>query len=223
MKSTLFFLIIIAVSNNLYSQQTDCKVLKLELSGSYSGDCKNGLANGYGIAKGTDTYEGQFKKGKPDGKGKYTWSNGNYYDGDWKDGKKAGKGSMVSKDTTLTGIWKSDKYIGEENIPPYKIIRSINISRPSFKKSAEPMNEIRFRIMKAGIDNRSIENLSIVSSSGSTYNTGYTGGYGLRNVYFPVNVTLQYTTWNKVESIKIDVIFEFEISEAGFWEIIINN
>ncbi len=42
--------------------QTDCKVLKPEISLLYKGDCKNGLAHGYGKADGIDHYEGNFKK-----------------------------------------------------------------------------------------------------------------------------------------------------------------
>lgn len=33
-------------------------------------------------------YEGQYKKGKVHGQGKYTWVNGEYYDGQWVDGLK---------------------------------------------------------------------------------------------------------------------------------------
>ena len=36
------------------------------------------MANGTGTATGTDSYTGQFKNGYPDGKGKYTWKNGEY-------------------------------------------------------------------------------------------------------------------------------------------------
>ena len=52
-----------------------------------------------------NVYEGDYKKGKPDGKGIYTWNNGEVYDGEWKDALKHGD-----------GIWKGingDSYIGE--------------------------------------------------------------------------------------------------------------
>ena len=47
--------------------QNPCKVLMKEISGSYSGECKKGLADGKGEAKGVDRYIGAFKKGLPDG------------------------------------------------------------------------------------------------------------------------------------------------------------
>jgi hypothetical protein len=74
-------LIIALISGNIvYSQQNDCKVLKPEISDSYSGGCKNGLAEGKGVARGIDYYEGQFNKGMPAGKGTYYWADGTYYE-----------------------------------------------------------------------------------------------------------------------------------------------
>jgi len=57
----------------LFSQ--DCSVEKESLKGTYTGDCKNGKANGKGKAVGADTYEGDFKSGLPDGQGTYMWNN----------------------------------------------------------------------------------------------------------------------------------------------------
>lgn len=42
--------------------QSECKVLLPALSGSYEGGCRKGLADGDGVAIGTDTYKGSFKK-----------------------------------------------------------------------------------------------------------------------------------------------------------------
>lgn len=39
-----------------------------------------------------DRYEGQYRYGKPCGKGKYYWSSGAFYEGDFDDGKKNGRG-----------------------------------------------------------------------------------------------------------------------------------
>ena len=68
--------------------QTSCKVLQKGISKSYTGDCKKGLAHGYGVATGVDRYEGKLKNGLPNGIGKYFWSTGEIYDGHWKNGKK---------------------------------------------------------------------------------------------------------------------------------------
>ena len=70
----LLTFILLSLSNNFTYSQTEesCKVLISEISEKYEGDCKNGLAHGTGVAKGIDLYEGRFKKGIPNGKGKYT-------------------------------------------------------------------------------------------------------------------------------------------------------
>ena len=77
----------------------DCRVLgNGYLMGSYEGDCeeKNEIAHGKGEAKGADTYVGSFVKGRPDGKGTYTWENGARLEGTFKAGKANGPGVYVS-------------------------------------------------------------------------------------------------------------------------------
>lgn len=102
--------------------QNDCEVSLQALQGAYSGDCKKGLANGAGVAKGTDTYEGEFKKGLPHGSGTYTWANGNVYTGEFKKGLKDGKGTLViqlpgGQTKEQIGFWADDEYIGENESP----------------------------------------------------------------------------------------------------------
>jgi hypothetical protein len=41
-------------------------------------------------------YTGEYKEGKPDGKGQYTWKNGSFYIGEFKNGLKHGKGKWKS-------------------------------------------------------------------------------------------------------------------------------
>ncbi|MFN8250403.1 MAG: hypothetical protein U0V75_00880 [Ferruginibacter sp.] len=122
----IFLLLLSAISFNiLQAQNSTCTVMPDSLKGSYDGECSSGKANGFGKAKGADSYEGNFKNGYPDGKGKYTWKNGNFYDGSWKKGLKEGQGVMhiltKNRDSVITGFWKKDNYKGlyEE---PYKII-----------------------------------------------------------------------------------------------------
>ena len=95
----------------LFSQEP-CQVLKPEISGKYSGKCKDGLAEGKGIAEGTDKYEGKFAKGLPNGTGKYTWSTGEVYEGSWKNGKRDGQGKYTYKlngvEMVDFGLWKDD-------------------------------------------------------------------------------------------------------------------
>ena len=77
----------------------DCRVLgNGYLRGSYEGDCteKDEIAHGKGEAKGADSYVGNFVKGRPDGKGVYTWESGARLDGTFKAGKAQGPGVYVS-------------------------------------------------------------------------------------------------------------------------------
>jgi hypothetical protein len=65
---------------------------------SWSGTCKDSLANGKGILKyiksnGEITiYEGETLNGYRNGKGKYNWTTGEKYEGEWKDDKANGIG-----------------------------------------------------------------------------------------------------------------------------------
>jgi hypothetical protein len=223
MKKSLFLILILISGSYVYAQQSDCKVLLSEIAGSYSGDCRKGLAHGNGIAQGEDRYEGHFSRGLPNGKGIYTWSYGDYYEGQWKKGIREGAGKMVSKDSTITGFWKSDKYIGERPFSPYKITRSMSVSRSSFSKRMVKANEINIKIYQAGTYNRTVSNLTTNYSNGAAYSTGDLGGMGVQNVTFPIDVKIKYTTLNKIESTQYDVIFEFTITDPGSWEVIIHN
>ena len=103
-----------------YSQ--NCEVDRESLKGTYTGDCKKNKAHGKGKAVGTDTYEGDFKNGIPDGNGKYTWSNKNVFEGKYVKGLREGKGTMTFKqangqDSVVEGYWKKDAYIGKNEKP----------------------------------------------------------------------------------------------------------
>ncbi len=112
--------------------QNDCKVLAETLTGQYDGECKKGLADGTGTAKGTDSYIGEFKKGLPDGTGTYTFANGDIYDGKFKKGKKEGAGVLRIKQpdgsfVEQKGFWKEDEYIGEHENPYEVTYRSAEV------------------------------------------------------------------------------------------------
>jgi hypothetical protein len=217
-----FFLILVLISGNIVcSQQTDCKVLKPEISDSYSGGCKNGLANGKGVARGIDYYEGQFDKGMPSGKGTYKWADGTYYEGHWENGNRDGSGKMVYRDSTVTGYWKDDIYAGKKLIPPYEVLRTESVSRSNISKSVGAADEVRIRILQGGSDNRTVSNLSISSSSGDEYRTDNI--YGLEKVRFPLDVKVSYTSRTQFGTSQFRVIFEFRINEPGVWEVSITN
>lgn len=105
--------------------QSDCQVELAAIKGEYTGDCKKGMADGEGKAKGQDTYEGEFKKGVPHGMGTYSWANGNVYTGEFKKGLKDGKGKLLiqlpgGQTKEQIGFWSEDEYIGE-NESPYEL------------------------------------------------------------------------------------------------------
>src|SRR5688500_4937365 len=100
--------IIVCVSSNVYAQ--DCLVALESIKGTYEGGCDKGKANGKGKASGSDTYEGEFKNGLPEGQGKYNWKNKSFYVGSMKKGLRDGKGEMhyiltSGYDSTVTGFW----------------------------------------------------------------------------------------------------------------------
>jgi hypothetical protein len=77
----------------------DCRVVgNAYLRGTYEGECneKDEIAHGQGEARGADTYVGGFVKGRPEGKGVYTWDSGGRLDGTFKGGKANGPGVYVS-------------------------------------------------------------------------------------------------------------------------------
>ncbi len=205
----------------VYAQNDDCKVLIPEISGSYSGGCKNGLAHGKGVARGVDQYEGQFYKGVPNGKGSYKWADGTVYEGQWESGKRDGAGKMIYPDSVITGYWKEGKYVGKKFTPPYSIERSLSVSRSTITKSIGSLDGVRIKILQGGSDNTNIQELSIVYSSGDEYRMGNI--YGIQNTVFPLDVKIRYTTWNQLHTARYNVVFEFKINDPGVWEVTITN
>jgi hypothetical protein len=215
--------IFVFVPGMLFSQE-ECLVLKPQISSKYEGDCKNGLAHGKGVASGLDRYEGQFKKGLPNGMGTYYWSNGDRYKGDFFEGFRHGEGSFTFKsngsDTTIAGIWEKDEYKGPKPDKP-KVIYMTGVDRYSFKRSSDIKNRVLIDIYQNGVRNLGLENFLMVSSSGYETRLGESVGYD--NVTFPVTIKVNYTTWNKMRSSRVYVIFEFRIFEAGDWGVDIHN
>ena len=147
MKKTILVSFVMAcMATNSMAQ--DCKVLVKSLEGKYTGDCKSNKANGRGKAVGTDTYEGDFKSGYPEGKGLYVWQNKDWYDGNWKNGMREGEGAMHitdggTKDSVLFGFWKKDRYVGKYEVA-YKVLsQSQTISTVNINPTADSkINEI---------------------------------------------------------------------------------
>lgn len=221
MINKIFLFLALVAGGAVNAQQDDCQVINPAISDTYAGGCKNGLAQGKGIAQGTDHYEGQFNKGLPEGRGVYTWADGSYYEGQWREGLREGKGKMVYKDSVVSGFWQKDKYMGEKLIPPYKILTSLSVSRYTINKVSSTGTEVRIKILQGGSDNMGIEDLSFSYDSGTEFRLGNT--LGIQNVRFPIDVKVKYRTWNQLHTAQYDVTFEFSIQQPGTWQVMISN
>jgi len=214
------FSVILSLSINA---QSDCKVLIPELSGEYIGKCKKGLAHGKGKATGIDTYEGSFKKGLPNGGGVYTWKSGAIYDGDWRDGHRYGEGVFTFKyddiDSVQAGIWKDDVYMGPIPVKP-KVITKTAVTRYNFRREGDG-DRILIDLSLNGSPNKDILDLTLIATSGSSFEMGRSIGF--EGVAFPVIIKLSYLTWNTAHTSRNHATFEFEIEEAGNWQVDVVN
>jgi len=223
-KETLIILILICSNYLGFSQdnESECRVLLSEISDSYKGGCKNGLAHGKGAAKGIDSYEGKFKKGLPHGMGTYTWSNGDYYDGTWKYGKRHGNGLMYRSDSKekIFGQWKEDEFIKEIELKPYEILQRIGISGCSFtEKYKAVQGSIEIVFSRDGKENKKVDDLIIDASSGFVKSSDrFTG---IDNVSFPFEGKVQFTAVNRFNTGTINCEIKFKISKEGSWKVVI--
>jgi hypothetical protein len=86
-----------------------CKVIDPELQWTYTGGCKDGLAEGYGEATGIASYRGEFKAGRKHGKGVKSWFMGERYEGDFVEDRREGTGMYVWG--RFSG-WSGQRYTG---------------------------------------------------------------------------------------------------------------
>lgn len=221
----IFLIILFALATPFLFSQEGCKVLKPEISGKYKGSCRKNLANGFGTAIGIDVYEGNFRKGLPDGKGVYMWSTGEYYRGEWKKGKRNGTGyykfRYYDRDSTMFGKWTNDVFTGPVEFKPYEVTVKTGIDRFTFKKMSDVKGRVLIITYQNGMYNTGISNFLISSSSGYETDRGQYTGY--EGVKFPVEIRVTYTTWNKLHTAQYHVEFAFTIYEPGDWEVNLHN
>lgn len=222
------WLILVALTTiqPLNAQSETCQVLYAKISGTYTGECKNGLANGKGKSIGEDRYVGTFKNGLPDGKGKYVFKNGDIYEGYWKDGCKNGKGkftfSVNGEKQVLVGYWESDEYVGLT--PPdlrYRVISVSGILDYEIEKGDSTIgnhDEILFSIKSAFTD-FAPPDLRMESSTGQFFQSGKK--FGIRNHFYPLHCEVSYSIL--VGDIRKHCRFVIEILEEGQYSITLNN
>lgn len=226
----------------LIARAQDCKVLVKEIAMEYKGDCKKGLAHGKGIATGTGfTFDGEFKKGYPDGNGTLTIAeDGKVFTGEWKRGEVYGKGVLKEKNGIVNKGYFKGKitgfiYMGEDksSLLGYKIIEQKRMENATidFIKSDEiEDHKILLKITENRV--RQIDNFEVLGkTSGIVQRVDNSGGRlmaDIDDVSFPVTFRIQYMlpygTQNSEVSEGIDnllapSLFRFTISEPGFWTV----
>jgi hypothetical protein len=208
------------------SGQNVCKVLMPGISDSYTGSCKQGLADGKGEASGIDKYTGEFKKGLPDGYGTYIWKTGETYTGDWKMGMRDGKGEYFSKltgsDSVQAGIWKRDKYVGPKEVAvAYMIGYRNNIGRITCMKMGDERNYIKYKFSRSGESSSfvAISDLMLQGSSGTeNISSNFTG---FENVTFPFEGKVQFNAPSALNTGSLACELRITINEPGPWLITI--
>ena len=86
------------------------------IGGTYSGEFKDGKPHGKGAVRfdGDGTYSGEFKDGKRDGQGIYEHANGEKYVGEVKNGRRNGQGTFALPDgRKYVGEFRDDKMHGQ--------------------------------------------------------------------------------------------------------------
>ncbi|MFW5725107.1 MAG: hypothetical protein ACOCX0_01580 [Bacteroidota bacterium] len=219
MKTIFTFLTIIVPV--VLAAQDQCKVKPESLQGTYTGDCKNGLAHGSGIAIGEDQYGGEFRKGLPHGEGVYTWSNGDVYEGNFRKGLMHGKGKLTriigGKEVVLAGVWRAGEYTVEQQREKDYIIerqRSIDYVRVSETGQGQ---KVRVKIWRSGSPMEYF-NLRAINSSGTQMIEDKDILFDF--VDFPFTFTVYYTALNKMKTAEMNCELTMTINKEGSWEVI---
>jgi len=214
----IFFLGLFTTIN--YAQEK-CKVLKEDIVGEYIGSCKKGLANGHGMSKGENKYDGEFKSGLPNGDGTMMYANGGRYIGEWKKGLRHGVGKYIfnldGKDSIADGKWKNDAYLGALPKKEYEITLKRSVSRYVIRKDDKSsFNRIKIVVKNGGETVRPPQNIN--GSSGAIYRNW--DNVIFENVsQFPFTCNMRYTMRSKLGGGSYDVEFNFKILEPGDWTV----
>ena len=214
------------------TSQTNCKVLKPGIDSIYTGGCKQGLADGQGVASGIDNYTGEFKKGVPNGTGTYTWSTGEKYEGEWKKGLREGTGTYTimydGRDSVVTGIWEGDKYLGEKSIPPYSIEYRSGISRVTCVRTGDQPLRVYYKFTRGGTTSEHTSPISGLLLQGSSGNeSGSSNNFGFDVVTFPFEGKVKFSAPSAFSSqgsqsaVMLNYELNFIINQPGAWMVTI--
>jgi len=224
MRVQILIILLFAVSFAYAQKDSACKVLLKEISGTYKGSCKNGFAEGKGYAVGEDTYSGYFVRGLPDGKGTYTFKNGNIFSGNWKNGLKNGKGefkySINGKSSIVSGYWKNGDYVGTSKPEDdYRINSLSGIEYYTIKKIADTTNIVQLsfeKFMKKYIP----ADLTVTISSGYKITQGYK--IVIQNCTYPFTCEMHFTIQYSPDIVR-ECNLTFTVYKKGGWDVFISN
>jgi hypothetical protein len=102
--------LVIVLSPAFAQSPQGCLVYDSEINKNYQGGCKDGKAEGFGTARGSATYVGEFKEGRKNGKGVQAWESGNRYEGEFFQDLRHGKGIFTFGEKS---IWAGQRYEGD--------------------------------------------------------------------------------------------------------------
>lgn len=215
---TAVLLVAVMMATPALNGQSECKVLLPRISESYTGSCKQGLADGEGEAIGTDQYKGNFRKGLPDGQGTYIWQTGEVYTGAWKKGLRDGSGrytfSYNGRDSVMTGEWKEDKYLGIKQPPAYVIEYRNGVGRISFARVGD-RPYVKYKFSRNGGELNNLSNLLLKGTSGSErMSTDFTG---YEQVTFPFSGKVSFNAPNSFMTGQITCELRMTINQSGSW------
>lgn len=200
--------------------QDQCAVLMKSIGDRYVGECSKGLAHGEGEAWGADHYRGGFKKGFPQGKGVYFYSDSSVYEGMWLKGLRHGTGKYTfmykGADSIQEGQWVDDKFIGKkEDVLGYRMISQRAVERYRVYKISDG-NEIRVHLRPLNSGTLDVTNLQITGSSG--IETEFLNSQmEFRNCEYPFRLRVTFNKWSKLKTVRVDTSLELEILRPGVW------
>lgn len=230
---SLFLLSFVFVS--LSYGQYDCRVELKNLQGQYNGECKKGLANGEGSAKGVDSYTGHFKKGYPNGFGVYAFENGSNYIGKFKMGKKDGYGLLNSKNESGAiiqnyGLWLADSLVIPNDTKALfrvKNRKGIKLIDPHLTRDKATKNQIWINFQVDGVTDKTVVIFKSEISSGKQIDTKERALNTLIAFddieEFPVTFKLEYEIRKTSQFQTQDCVVEVTLFSAGLWEIDLNH
>lgn len=204
--------------------QTDCRVLLPDLSGSYTGECRGGLAHGTGTASGLDTYTGQFRRGLPHGQGTYTWHTGEVHEGRWRRGQAHGLGVWTrpgpdGTETVVEGVWQNGELMPEymDARHVYQVGRITGIESVRVLPATSGGSRVIYQVTRGGLPLR-VFDMAYSSSSGFDRQQGHEVRF--EEVEFPFTARFRYRVNNVLRTGSITCELEITIDEPGSWMIV---